>query len=122
MRLNQYPYAIAQASRSVNEVDQRMVELRQEIAIAEGKADLIVAFEINLKNDNQRRARRFEILQADPNYQRLQDRLVQLTTDKANAIAHLEHVRNQFSVAKLEARWAIAEKLVGLESREMVGL
>lgn len=34
------------------------------------------------------------------------DTQIRLTVDKANAIAHLEYLRNQFSVAKLEARLA----------------
>jgi hypothetical protein len=38
------------------------------------------------------------------------------------AIAHLEYLRNQFSVAKLETRMAIAQQLTGLESRDLVGV
>ncbi|NJL22236.1 MAG: hypothetical protein HC895_17705, partial [Leptolyngbyaceae cyanobacterium SM1_3_5] len=83
---------------------------------------IIVAFESSLKNDNQRKARRFEILQENDDYQLLLNKLVMLTSQKSNGLSHLEYLRNQFSVAKLEARWAIAEKLVGLESRELVGL
>lgn len=122
MKLSYYPSAIAQAAQTISKLDQRIAILRQDLAGLEGNADMIVAFEVNLKNENQRKARRFEILQADPEHMRLQEDLLQLTTEKADAIAHLEHLRNQFSVAKLELRWAIAEKLVGLESRELVGL
>jgi hypothetical protein len=122
MKLSQYPALIDQSAQVLNDIEQRMAELRQDIAVLEGKAEVIVAFEASLKNENQRKARRFEILQENQEYHQLINRLVQLMTDKSNAIAHLEYLRNQFSVAKLEARWAIAEKLVGLESRELVGL
>ncbi len=47
---------------------------------------------------------------------------MRLTADKANALAHLEYLRNQFSVAKLEARSAIAQQLTDFEARELVGL
>lgn len=122
LRLDQYPSAIAQASHHVNELEQHLVEIRQHIARLEGNADMVVAFETALKNDNQRKARRFEVLQVNQEYQRALDALNRATTEKANALAHLEHLRNEFSVAKLEARMAIAQQLSGLESRELVGL
>lgn len=122
MRLSEYPAAIAEATRTVNAIDQEIAMLRQAMAREEGQADVVVAFEEKLKNENQRKARRFEILEDNPEYQSLHDKMVQVATQKSNAIAHLEYLRNQFSVVKLEARWAIAEKLVGLETRELVGL
>lgn len=122
MKLSQYPALIDQAAQAVNDLDHKILDLRQDIAALEGKAEVIVAFETALKNDNQRKARRFEILQENDEYQLLVNKLVMLTSQKSNGLSHLEYLRNQFSVAKLEARWAIAEKLVGLESRELVGL
>ncbi|MER3434881.1 MAG: hypothetical protein C4288_16045 [Leptolyngbya sp. ERB_1_1] len=122
LRLDQYPTAIAQASQHVNELEQNIAEIRYHIARLEGNADMVVAFETALKNDNQRKARRFEVLQVNSEYQRAIDALNRATTEKANAFAHLERLRNEFSVAKLEARLAIAQQLSGLESRELVGL
>lgn len=122
MKLSRYPVAIAEAAQAVNALEQRLAELRLDMGRLEGKADLVVAFEVGLKNDNQRKARRFEILDQDAEYQQLQHLQTQIITEKSNAIAHLEYLRNQFGVAKLEVRWAIAEKLVGIDSRELVGL
>lgn len=122
LSLGQYPSAIAQAAQAVNEMDYQIAEVRQHIARLEGNADMVVAFETGLKNDNQRKARRFEVLQVNQEYQRGLDALNRLTTEKANAIARLEHLRNEFSVAKLETRLTIAHQLTGLESRELVGL
>jgi len=48
--------------------------------------------------------------------------LMRLMSEKGSAIAHLEYLRNQFSVAKLEARMAIAQQLAGAEVRELVGV
>jgi hypothetical protein len=122
LRLDQYPSAIAQASHHVNELEQNLGEIRQHIARLEGNADMVVAFETALKNDNQRKARRFEVLQVNQEYQRAMDSLNRATTEKAHALAQLERLRNEFSVAKLEARMAIVQQLSGLESRELVGL
>ncbi|MDX2100638.1 MAG: hypothetical protein SFW36_22900 [Leptolyngbyaceae cyanobacterium bins.59] len=121
--LHQYPAAIAQAAQAVNELEYQTSEVRQHLARLEGNAEMVVAFEANLKNDNQRKARRFEVLQINPEYQRAIDALMRLTTEKANALARLEHLRNEFSVAKLEARLTIVQKLLGMEeNRELVGL
>jgi flagellar biosynthesis chaperone FliJ len=122
LRLDQYPSAIAQAAHHVNELEQHLGEIRQHIARLEGNADMVVAFETALKNDNQRKARRFEVLQVNQEYQRAIDALNRATTEKANALAYLEQLRNEFSVAKLDLRLSIAQKLSGLESRELVGL
>jgi len=122
LSLSQYPGAIAQAAQAVNEMEYQIAEVRQHIAKLEGNADMVVAFETALKNENQRKARRFEVLQVNHEYQRALDALNRLSTEKANALARLEHLRNEFSVAKLEARLTIAQHLTGLESRELVGL
>ena len=122
LSLSQYPGAIAQAAQAVNEIEYRLAEARLHLGQLEGNADKIVAFEANLKNDNQRRARRFEILQMNLEYKRANDAVNRITTEKANAVARLEHLRNEFSVAKLEVQMAIAQKLTGLDSRELVGL
>lgn len=122
LSLNQYPTAIAQASQAVNEIEYRLNEARQHLARLEGNAERVVAFEVNLKNDNQRRARRFEVLQANLEYRQANDALNRLAMEKANATAQLEHLRNEFSVAKLETQLSIAQQLIGLESRELIGL
>jgi hypothetical protein len=48
--------------------------------------------------------------------------MMRLSAEKANAVAHLEYLRNQFSVAKLETRLAIARQLAGSEALELVGV
>lgn len=88
----------------------------------EGNADRNAAFDIDLKNDTQRKARRFELLLVNQEYQKAVDTFMRLTSDKANAVAHVEYLRNQFSVAKLETRLAIAQQLTDFEARELVGL
>lgn len=122
MQLSHYPAAIAQAAQRVNELDSQIMAVQQLINRVEGNADRVVAFDPDLKNDNQRKARRFEVLLTNQEYQTALNTLIRLTAEKANALAHVEYLRNQFSVAKLEARLAIAQQLTDFESRELVGL
>ncbi|MBG1268122.1 hypothetical protein [Nostoc sp. WHI] len=122
MQLSHYPAAIAQAAQRANEIDSQLMAVQHQINRFEGNADRVAAFEMDLKNDAQRKARRFEVLLVNQEYQKSIDTQIRLTCDQANAIAHLEYMRNQFSVAKLEARLAIARQLTDLESRELVGL
>ena len=122
MKMSQYPAAIVQAAQVVNELDSQIAAVTQHIARLEGKADRTAAFENGLKNEDQRRGRRFELLCVDQEYQTAQNTLMRLISDKASAIAHLEYLRNQFSVAKLEMRMAIAQQLAGAEVRDLVGV
>jgi hypothetical protein len=122
MQLSHYPAAIAQAAQRANEIDSQLMAVQQQINRFEGNADRVAAFEMDLKNDAQRKARRFEVLLVNQEYQKAMDTFIRLTAEKANAIAHVEYLRNQFSVAKLEARLAIARQLTDFESRELVGL
>lgn len=122
LQLSHYPAAIAQAAQRVNELDSQIMAVQLLINRVEGNADRLAAFDPDLKNDNQRKARRFEVLLTNQEYQTALNTLMRLTVDKANALAHLEYLRNQFSVAKLEARLAIAQQLNDFESRELVGL
>jgi len=115
MQLSHYPTAIAQAAQRVNEIDSQLLAVQQVINRLEGHADRVAAFEPELKNDNQRKARRFEVLLTNQEYQKAVDTSLRLTGEKANALAHLEYLRNQFSVAKLEARSAIAQQLTDFE-------
>lgn len=122
MQLSHYPSAIAQAAQRVNEIDSQITAVQQLIYREEGIADTRSAFDSDLKNDTQRKARRFEVLLVNQEYQTAINTLLRLNAEKANALAHLEYLRNQFSVAKLEARKAIAVQLTDFESRELVGL
>ncbi|MDB9317482.1 hypothetical protein [Nodularia spumigena] len=122
VELSHYPSAIAEAAQRVNEIDSQLMAVQQQIDRFEGNADRAAAFDVDLKNDAQRKARRFEVLLVNHEYQQAMDTQIRLTGEKANAIAHLEYLRNQFSVAKLSARLAIAQQLTDFESRELVGL
>jgi hypothetical protein len=122
MKLSQYPALIAQAAQTVNEIDSQLTAAEMVVNRMEASADKSVAFEPDLKNDNQRKGRRFELLMVNLEYQHALNTAMRLTAERANAVAHLEYLRNQFSVAKLETRMAIARQLAGSEALELVGV
>ena len=122
MQLSHYPSAIASSAQRLNEIDSQIMAVEILINREEGNADRISAFDSDLKNDAQRKGRRFEILLTNQQYQTAVNTLMRLNAEKANALAHLEYLRNSFSVAKLEARSAIAGAITDVESRELVGL
>lgn len=122
MNLHQYPQAIADAAGTVNDLEFQLSRFKQMQQQVEGEVDATIAFDTDLKNDNQRKARRFETLQTHSKYQQLQADIDQLTKARADALARLEQLRGEFSIAKLELRCAIAQQLVGIETRELVGV
>ena len=122
LTIAQYPNAIAQAAQAVNHLDYRLNRTKRRVEAIENAAETITAFEADLKNDSQRKAHKAGLLLANEEYQDALEVLTSLSQEKSNALAHLEQLRNEFSVAKLEVRMAIAQKLTGLEARELVGM
>lgn len=120
MNMSQYPAAIAQAARTVNDLDSQLQAVQLNIHRLEASIDKQIAFDCELKNDSQRKARRFELLEVNLEYQHALNTLMRLTNQKANAVANLDYLRNQFSVAKLEARLAIARQLSGSDIGDLL--
>ncbi|EDX75134.1 hypothetical protein [Coleofasciculus chthonoplastes] len=120
MNMSQYPAAIAQAAQTVNDLDSQIQAVQLNIHRLEASIDKQIAFDSELKNDSQRKARRFELLEVNLEYQHALNTVMRLTNQKANAVANLEYLRNQFSVAKLEARLAIARQLNGSDIGDLL--
>jgi UDP-N-acetyl-D-mannosaminuronate dehydrogenase len=121
MNLDQYPAAIAESAQPVNELEARLVTLRQQQADLESQADLQIAFDPELKNELQRKVRRSELLSSSEYWQVVQA-IALLSQEKATALTMLERLRNEFTVAKLHLRRHIAELIVDPDSRELVGV
>jgi hypothetical protein len=121
MDLNQYPQAIAQAATLVNDLEFQIHQAKRIITAVEGRVDAQIAFG-DYKNDPQRRAVRFELLNTDSSYQEALHNLGQLIAAKAKAVVELELTRNQYSVAKIEARAAMVQQIAALDCAEFIGL
>lgn len=82
MQLSYYPDAIVQAAQRVNEIDSQLMAVQQQINRFEGNADRSASFDMDLKNDAQRKARRFEVLLVNQEYQKAIDTQIRLLVIK----------------------------------------
>ena len=107
-RLTDFPEAIAFYMRELLSIEDQITPIKDELTELESEFDATVAFDCELRNDTQRKARRSELQAKHCWYQELSAMLKNLTHQKQETLIHLELRRNQFTVAKLEARSAIA--------------
>lgn len=109
MKLNDYPIAIAEKQRQLLQTEQHIRRLQDIINRLAAEIDTAIAFDSELKNDAQRKAKRLELMSA-PDYRRAAANL-QITQDEwAEIEIDLNLLRNQFSVLKLQLREAIAAR------------
>jgi len=109
MHLKQYPKAIAAKQTQLLELRQSIATVRETIAGREIDIDRAVAFDPDLKNDGQRKARRAELVRADMDLLYLLERLDELDSQREKAEIELNLLLNQFAIAKLEKRQTIAQ-------------
>jgi hypothetical protein len=121
MNLNEYPQAIAQASTLVNDLEFQINQAKRVITAVEGRVDSQIAFG-DYKNDPQRKAARFDLLHGDSDYQAALHNLGQLMAAKAKALVELELARNEYAVAKIEARAVMVQQIAALDCAEFIGL
>lgn len=108
MQLNQFPKAIAEVQVSLVPKQQNVRRLKAAIAAYDREIEGAVAFDSELKNETQRKFKKAE-LQTDEGYQSLLLELMEAEFTQTEAEIELELLRNSFSVAKLDRRWAIAQ-------------
>ncbi|GAB4377990.1 MAG: hypothetical protein Kow00121_28940 [Elainellaceae cyanobacterium] len=107
MKLLDYPATIAEKQRELLQTDQRIRRLKDVLDRLTAEIDTTIAFDAELRNDAQRKAKRLDLMKsgeyrkAVANFQIAQDERAALEID-------LALLRNQFSVLKLEKREAIS--------------
>jgi hypothetical protein len=107
MKINQYPEAIALSAKNLLKTERSLKGAKFKVDEITAQVDAAIAFDIELKNDNQRKAKRAELLQSEcyadafTNFRFISEQVEDL---------QVEHqlLLNQFTVAKLEVRQAIA--------------
>jgi hypothetical protein len=108
MKLNQYADTIAQSKRQLLAVERAADRAKSKVDELLGQIDAAIAFDPELKNDAQRKAKRFELMK-DASYVEAAE-AYRIEAEKLDGM-QVDHTQllNRFSVAKLEAREAIAK-------------
>ncbi|WNZ24719.1 hypothetical protein HJG54_18970 [Leptolyngbya sp. NK1-12] len=109
MRLIDYPIAIAQKQRELLQSEQHIRRLQDVVNRLTAEIDTTIAFDTDLRNDAQRKAKRLELMKA-PDYRRAATNLQMVQDQRAEIEIDLNLLRNQFSVLKLELRESIATR------------
>jgi hypothetical protein len=109
-QLQQFPEAIADLQHRILRADQQIRQLSESVAIFGAAIDREIAFDPNLKNDAQRRARRSELMESDGDYIEAANALKSEQDKREMLLIELQLLHNQFAVLKLGMREAIALK------------
>jgi ABC-type proline/glycine betaine transport system ATPase subunit len=109
MRLLDYPAAIAQKQRELLQTEQHVRRLQDVLNRLTAEIDTTIAFDTELRNDAQRKAKRIELMQA-AEYRKAATNLQIAQDQYAGIEIDLNLLRNQFSVLKLELRESIASR------------
>jgi len=105
--LGDFPVAIAECQHRQLKQTQHARHLKLSLSARNAEIDQTIAFDVDLKNDAQRKARKTELASEDVYLDLCLD--CQNASDKLTEIEiELEMLMNQFSVLKLEMRDAIA--------------
>jgi len=116
MKLIDYPIAIAEKQRYLLQTEQHIRRLQDILNRLTAEIDTAIAFDCDLRNDAQRRARRVELMSA-PDYRRSVANLQIAQDERAEIEIDLNLLRNQFSVLKLHLREAIIScEMQGLDA------
>ena len=109
MNLSTFPDAIATAQTNLLKLGRELAIARNALIIEEAEIDKAIAFSSDFKNDSQRKAAKVQMLQESSKYQELSALFESINEKYQLADIDLQLVKNNFTVAKLEARDRIAK-------------
>ena len=107
-QLSKYPMMIHKAENRVLEIQESIAVVVDQLACHDAEIEKAIAKNESLKNEQQRKAYKLDA-QREDDYVGLQTELKDLKFQLADAEIDLNLYRNQFSVAKIEARLEIAQ-------------
>jgi hypothetical protein len=109
MNLSNFPHAIATAQQKLLNLGRDITIIRNALLLEENSIDQAIAFSSDFKNDSQRKTAKAQMLNESNLYQSMTKQLNDLTEQYNRADINLQLVKNNFTVAKLEARERIAK-------------
>lgn len=107
--LRDYPHEIHKVQLQILRLDRKIRKAQQELDRLTAAIEQAIASDPELKNDQQRKAKRLELMQA-PDYTVLTEALTEASERKTRLEIDLQLKRNEFAVRKLEFRDYIASK------------
>lgn len=116
MQLQDYPTAIADKQRELLNIRQQLRIAKETITFMLADIDRKIAFDGDLKNEAQRKAKKTKLMETDLDYIEANTTLRQLQDIEAQEDIELGLLLNQFSVLKLQTRQATAS----LESQNAI--
>ena len=109
MKLIDYPAEIAEKQRQLLRAEQHLRRLQDILNRLTAEIDTAIAFDSDLKNDAQRKAKRLELMRS-AEFRKAIANLQIAEDERAEMEIDLALLRNQFSVLKLQLREAIAAR------------
>jgi hypothetical protein len=109
MKLIDYPAEIAEKQRQLLRAEQHLRRLQDILNRLTAEIDTAIAFDSDLKNDAQRKAKRLELMRS-AEFRKAIANLLIAEDERAEMEIDLALLRNQFSVLKLQLREAIAAR------------
>jgi hypothetical protein len=107
--LRTYPKGIAKVQLQILRLDRRTRKAQQQLDGFTADIEQAIANDPDLKNDQQRKAKRLELMQ-DSKYSTLAEALAEASERRTRLEINLQLQRNEFAVRKLEYRDYIASK------------
>lgn len=107
--LKEYPNMIAEVETKILNLEREVNIYKEQLSFMDADIEAEIASDKELKNEQQRKTKRLELKQ-EPDYLRTKAALTKATEKRDREVIQLNLLRNQFSVAKLEMRQAIASQ------------
>lgn len=107
MTLSEYPDAIADREKQLLRLQRKIRKVTNQLDNLNREFEIEIATNPELKNEQQRKARRLELL-SQQSYLDIKEKLDTYLDRRTNIEINLHQVRNRFTVAKLEVRRQIA--------------
>ena len=114
-----HPRMIAEAASSLAQINHQLTDLRHRVAVIEHEATVKILQATNeagrptYSNETARTTAQQEILFASEEWRKLYQRIADLEQDRAETIARLEQLRNEFKLLLLDRQEAIANSMAG---------
>lgn len=116
--LQEYPGAIAQLQYQLLNINQLIEKLELDVNRICNQIETQIAFDPELKNDQQRKAKKTELIRQSGDYESSYRSLAKETFKRSQVEIQLEQLKSEFSVLRLIKREAIAK----MEAQTEIGV